>query len=100
MIDDGHAIAKSFRFFDVVRGQDDGLLLSLEFLNDIVNFSTNLWIEAGSRFVEEKNLGIIYQRHGQREPLFLPARKLVVKRVTLFFQPETFSSSSGFRPRL
>ena len=70
-------------------------LLALELLDDVVNFAAHLRIEAGGRLVEEDDLGIVDQRHGQRQALLLPAGKLAVEGRALFFQLEALQEFVG-----
>ena len=95
VVDDGHAIAEPLGFFDVVRGEQDGFLALLELLDDVVDFAAHLRVEAGGRLVEENDLGIVHQRHGQRQALFLPAGKLAVERVALFFELKALQKLVG-----
>ena len=88
MIDDSYAVAEAFRFFDVMRGHDDGFLFALEFFDNVVNFAAHLGVETGGGLVEEQHLRIVYQRQGQGQALFLSARELAVEGVTFFLQAE------------
>ena len=64
MVDDGDAIAEALGLFDVVRGEDDRFLVALELFNDVVDFASDLRIEAGGGFIEEDNFGVVDERDG------------------------------------
>src|SRR5271163_1098043 len=73
-----------------MRSHDDGFFVALELFDDVVDFAADLRVEAGSRFVKKENFGIVDEGHSEGQPLFLAARKLAVKGIALFFEPETF----------
>ena len=56
LVDDGHAVAELFGFFDVVRGQQDGALLAAQLGDQLVDFEARLRIEAGGGLVEKQEL--------------------------------------------
>ena len=95
MVNDGHAVAQLLRLFDVVRGQDDGLLFALQLFDDRVNLAAHLRVQSRRRLVQKKHLRIVHQRHRQRQPLLLPAGKLVVERMPLLFKPEALQQFIG-----
>ena len=86
LIDDGDAIAQSFRFIHVVRGDDDGAALVLEAADYVPKLPSRLRVEAGGRFVEEQQVGIADECRGDGEPLLLPAGELFHRGVRLFAQ--------------
>ena len=63
-------------------------MLALQLFDDVVNFAAHLRIEAGGRLIEEYDLGIVDQRHRQRQALLLAAGKMAVEGVALFFELE------------
>ncbi len=95
VVDDGHAIAKALGFLDVVRGHDDGFFLAAQFFDDVVDFAADLRVEAGGGLVEEEHSGVVDERHGQGEALFLAAGELAVKGVALFFEAEALEEFFG-----
>src|ERR1700692_4735780 len=88
MIDDGDAIAKALGFLDVMSGHHDGFFLAAKLFDDAINFAPHLRVEACSGLIEEKHFGIVDQRHGQSEALFLASGELAVKGIPLFFETE------------
>ena len=72
-VDDGDAVAQPFGFFDVVRGEQNGALFPLQFLEENMDLRPNLGIEAGGRLVQKNELRIVQQRQSQRQPLLLSA---------------------------
>src|SRR5437762_1201585 len=82
-IDDGDPVAELFRFFDVMRGQQDRALLAAQIGYQLVDLQPSLRIESRGRLVEEQQLRIVEQRQGKGEPLLLAAGKLPVQRIAL-----------------
>ncbi len=88
LIDDGHAVAQLFRFFDVVRSNQDGALLPPQVGDQLVNLEARLRIEPCGRLVEEQQLRIVEKGQRQGEALFLAAGQRAVERVALLPQRE------------
>src|SRR5262249_58516766 len=71
LVNDGHAVAQLLRFFNIVRGDEDGAVFAAQVGNQLVDLEARLWIEAGGRLVEEQQLRIVEQRQSQGEALLL-----------------------------
>ena|SRR5450432_1984203 len=95
LIDDGHAVAEAFGFLDVMGGDQYGFLVALEFFDDVVDFTAHLRVQARGGLVEENDLRITYQSHGQGEALFLAAGQLAVESIAFFFELETLQERVG-----
>src|SRR5208282_1182465 len=87
-VDNSDAVAKAFRLFNVMRRQQDRLLLPPHLLDDVVNFAAHLRVKTGRRLIEKNHLRIIHQRHRQREPLLLAAGKLAVESAAFLVELE------------
>ena len=48
------------------------------------DIALGLWVQPGGRLVEKKHFGLVDQRAGDRESLFLSARQIVRPRLGLF----------------
>src|SRR5208283_176394 len=57
------------RLFHIVRGEKNGFSALVVFADDLPEQQTSLGIEAGARFVEEKNLGIVHHGASDGEAL-------------------------------
>ena len=81
LVDDREAIAEQLGFLDVVRRQQHRVAVALHPPDLAVQLAPRLRVEAGRGFVEEDQLGIVDEREREREPLTLPARERVERRV-------------------
>src|SRR5437764_6884154 len=86
MIDDGHAIAKAFRFFHVVRRQENRSTFCAKLGDDFPKLQTTLRIESGRRLVEKKNVGIADECTRGRETLLLSSGQFSDARVAFFLE--------------
>src|SRR6266481_10125146 len=100
VIDDGHAIAEPLGFLDIVRGHDNRFFLAFQFLDDVVYLSPHLGIEPGGRLIEEQDLGVVDESHGEGQTLLLSARELAVEGIALFFQTEALEQFLRIAPPL
>src|SRR5215470_3109953 len=53
MIDDSYAVTEAFGLLDVMRGHENGFFVAFQFLDDVIDFSSDLGIETRGRFVEK-----------------------------------------------
>jgi len=86
VVHDSDALAETFGFVHVVRGEKDGAAGGFELLDQIPKLAAGLRVEAGGRFIEKKKIGVTNERASQREALFLPAGKIADARILFFLE--------------
>ena len=62
----------------------DGALFRAQLFDQVANLETHLRVEPAGRLIEEQHLGVVNQREGKREPLFLAAGKSRVSGLAFF----------------
>src|SRR5262245_58007643 len=78
LVDDSNAVTQLFRFFDVVRSNQDGARLPPQVGDQLVDLEARLRVETGGRLVEEQQLRIVEQRQRQGQALLLAAGQRAV----------------------
>ncbi len=86
VIDNRYAVGEALRLVHVMRCEDDRAALGLECRDQVPKLPPGLRIESGGWLVEEKEVGISYERASHGEPLFLSAGEFSDPSFALFFE--------------
>src|SRR5687768_632072 len=82
----------AFGFVHVMRSDQKGEPLAGQLMNVLPEFATRLGIDAGSRFVEQQQFGLVDQASRQSEPLLPAAGKLAGQLMAALRQPEPLNT--------
>jgi hypothetical protein len=74
-LDDGDVAAQILRFFQVVRGQDDGRPLIVDLAEEVPHRPADLDVDAGGRLVEDQKPRFVHQRARDHEAPLHSARE-------------------------
>ena len=69
VVDDGQPVAELVGLLHVVRGEEDGLAVVVELLEDLPQGDAALGVEAGGGLVEEEDRGPVHHRPGDHQAL-------------------------------
>ena len=75
VVDDRQAVAELVGLLHVVRGEEDGLAVVVELLEDLPQGDPALGVEAGGGLVEEEDRGPVHHRPGDHQALGHAARE-------------------------
>lgn len=68
--------------FDVMRGDDDGLVAVLRDLDEMIPYALSQQrIHTHCRLVEDEELGVMHQGHGEGDPPLLSTARKKMRRV-------------------
>ncbi len=86
--DDGHMVGDAIDLIELVRNEDGGDALPLEFEQQVEQRLAVLLAEAGGRLVEDKELDLLAQRLGDFDQLLLADADIGDQRARIFRQPD------------
>src|SRR5262249_13158281 len=87
-LDYADAIDQPLRYVEDVRGENDGAAGPRAVVQQVLDLARDRRIEAGQRFVEDQQPGIVQERAGERRLLFHAARKTLAALVAVRPQVE------------
>jgi hypothetical protein len=76
-VHDRDAVAEPLRFLHIMRGKQERRVLSFQVVQFVPDRPPAVRVQAGGRFVEDKDLGIVHERAREQKPPLHSARKLV-----------------------
>ena len=82
-VDDGDVAAERFRFFEVVRGEDDRGAARVDLAQELPHGAADLDVDAGGGLVEDQQARLVHQRARDHEAALHAARQAARHLVAL-----------------
>ncbi|CAM5473184.1 hypothetical protein SSTU70S_05805 [Stutzerimonas stutzeri] len=98
VVDDADVAAQLLGFFQVVRGEDDGDALTIQFGEERPHRAAQLDVHARCRLVEDQQARLVDQRAGDHQPALHAAGEHSRGHVTLVPQPQLMQIFFGTLP--
>src|SRR5438128_2560337 len=95
MVHDRDPVAEGLSLIHVVGGEDNGPPLGTDGLRQLPEVPSGLWIEAGRRLVEKKDLRLVHKGGRDAEPLLLATGQRAHVRTSLFGQVHLLEDGHG-----
>ncbi len=100
MVHDRDPVAELVRLLHVVRGEEDGLSLGVQLVEDLPQRDAALRVETGGGLVEEEDGGSVHHRARDHQPLRHAPRQLEHLRRGAIGEPELLEQAGRFRLRV